>query len=54
METYVGYCVKCRTKKDMLEVGVVVAKNGRRMAKGKCVICGTKMCKFLKKEEKNV
>jgi len=55
MEKYndicVGYCVKCKTKRDMLEVGIVKAKNGRRMAKGKCVKCQTKMCKFLKKEK---
>jgi len=36
----------------MLETGITKAKNGRRMAKGKCKSCGTKMCKFLKKEEK--
>ncbi len=48
---YVGYCVRCKDKKDMLEVGIVKSKNGRRMAKGKCINCQTKMCKFLKKEK---
>ncbi len=52
MEKYVGYCVRCRAKKDMLEVGITKAKNGRRMAKGRCVKCNCKMCKFLKKEAK--
>jgi len=52
MEKYTGYCVRCKEKKDMLEVGVVIAKNGRRMAKGKCVVCGCKMCRILKKEVK--
>ena len=51
MEKYIGYCVRCKAKKDMLEVGIVKAKNGRRMAKGKCQKCQTKMCKFLKKEK---
>lgn len=53
MEKYTGYCVRCKAKQDMLEVGVVKSKNGRRMAKGKCQKCSTKMCKFLKKEESN-
>ena len=52
MEKYQGYCVRCKGKKEMLEVGVVVAKNGRRMAKGKCNKCGCKMCRILKKEVK--
>lgn len=50
MEKYIGYCVRCKVKRDMLEVGIAKAKNGRRMAKGKCQTCQTKMCKFLKKE----
>ncbi len=49
MEQYIGYCVKCKAKKEMLEVAIATTKNGRRMAKGKCE-CGCKMCKFLKKE----
>ena len=52
MEKYDGYCVRCKEKREMLEVGVVKSKNGRRMAKGKCIKCGCKMCKFLKKEKK--
>jgi len=52
MEKYIGYCVKCRTKRDMLETGIAKTKNGRRMVKGICQNCGTKMCKFIKKEEK--
>ena len=52
MEKYIGYCVKCKNKQEMLEAEVTKTKNGRRMVKGKCSKCGTKMCKFLKKEEK--
>ncbi len=52
MEKYIGYCVKCKAKKDMLEVGITKSKNGRRMAKGRCPVCKTKMCRFLKKEKK--
>ncbi len=49
MENYTGYCVRCKAKRDMLEAGVTKAKNGRRVAKGICVKCGCKMCRFLKK-----
>ena len=52
MEKYIGYCVRCKVKSEMLEVKITKAKNGRRMAKGKCIKCSCKMCKFLKKEKK--
>ena len=39
-EKYTGeaYCVKCREKRPL--DGVVVEKNGRRMAQGLCPVCG--------------
>lgn len=46
-ETYNGYCVKCREKRDF--AGVVEETNGRRMAKGTCPTCGTKMNRILGK-----
>ncbi|MCP2259645.1 hypothetical protein LX15_003350 [Streptoalloteichus tenebrarius] len=46
--TYNGYCVKCREKRDF--EGKVEEKNGRRMAKGVCPVCGTKMTRILGKE----
>lgn len=51
MEKYIGYCVKCRDKRDMLETGITTAKNGRRMVKGVCKICKTRMCKFIKNQD---
>ena len=51
MNKYTGYCVKCRAKKDILEVRITLSKNGRRIAKGVCPVCKTKMCRFLKKEK---
>jgi hypothetical protein len=46
-ETYNGYCVKCKEKRDFS--GEVHETNGRRMAKGTCPICGTKMNRILGK-----
>ena len=47
-DTYNGYCVKCREKRDF-EGEVSVSDSGRRMAKGKCPVCGTTMNRILGK-----
>jgi hypothetical protein len=46
-ETYNGYCVKCREKRDF--VGEIHENNNRRMAKGKCPVCGTTVTRILGK-----
>ncbi len=46
-ETYNGYCVKCREKRDF--TGEVHESNNRRMAKGKCPVCGTTVNRILGK-----
>ena len=48
-ESYTGeaYCVKCKEKREF--TGVVVEKNGRRMAQGICSVCGTKVNRILGK-----
>lgn len=40
------YCVKCRTKRDALDVEQVTMKNGKPASKGKCPVCGTGMYKI--------
>ena len=47
-ETYNGYCVKCKEKRDF-QGEVSVANSGVRMAKGSCPVCGTKMNRILGK-----
>lgn len=44
-----GYCVKCKAKREMKDVEETRTSKGMRIAKGKCSICGTKMCKMLGK-----
>ena len=51
MSEYVAYCVKCKTKRSMKDVKVVTNEKGRRIAKGVCPECGTKMNLFLKSEK---
>ena len=41
-EKYNGYCLKCKDKHDF-DGTVTVTDSGRRMAKGKCPVCGTTM-----------
>ena len=47
-ESYNGYCVKCKEKRDF-EGEVKVSESGRRMAQGTCPVCGTKMNRILGK-----
>ncbi|GGC14765.1 hypothetical protein GCM10010972_30030 [Cellulomonas carbonis] len=48
-ETYKGefYCVKCKEKREA--EGEVVVANGRKMAKGTCPVCSTKLNRILGK-----
>lgn len=46
-----GYCVKCRTKREIKSGTVVTTANGRRMAKGVCPVCGTSVNRFLSQKE---
>jgi uncharacterized paraquat-inducible protein A len=41
------YCVKCKAKREA--EGNVVVANGRKMAKGICPVCGTKLNRILGK-----
>lgn len=42
-----GYCVKCKAKREMVDAKTVTMKNGRKAMKGKCAKCGTGMYKIL-------
>lgn len=45
----VGYCVKCKEKREMVDTEQVEMKNKRKAVKGKCSVCGTGMYKILSK-----
>jgi len=38
-----GYCMKCRTKREMKDPKSITMKNGRPATKGTCPTCETKM-----------
>lgn len=49
----IGYCVKCREKREMSDAEEVAMKGkggDRRAMKGKCSVCGTGMYKILGKK----
>ncbi|HET6211697.1 MAG TPA: DUF5679 domain-containing protein [Micromonosporaceae bacterium] len=48
VETYNGYCVKCKEKRDF-EGHIEVSKTGMKMAKGKCPVCGTTVNRIIGK-----
>jgi hypothetical protein len=42
-----GYCIKCRQKRSIKNATVETTSNGRRIAKGICPVCGTKVTRFI-------
>ena len=50
-DTAEAYCVKCKKKQEFEVLEIATTKNGRKMAKGECPECGTKMNRFLPNEE---
>lgn len=47
MASYIGYCVKCKCKREF-EGEVRGTENGRRMAQGFCPVCHTKISLLVK------
>lgn len=43
----IGYCVKCREKKEIKDAKEVKMANGRPAIKGVCISCGTGMFRIL-------
>jgi hypothetical protein len=41
-----GYCLKCRTKREMQNAQKVTLKNGRPATQGTCPVCGTKITRI--------
>ena len=42
----IGYCVKCRKKREMDHITKARMKSGRPFFKGTCSVCGTKMARI--------
>ena len=46
-----SYCLKCRKNAENIDPTVSSTSNGKAMILSKCVICGTKKSKFIKKQQ---
>ena len=44
-----GYCVKCKTKREISQGKEETMANGRKALRGKCPTCGTVMYRILGK-----
>lgn len=43
-----NYCLKCKKKQVIKDWVDAVSKNGRKMRKGVCTVCNTKVSRFMK------
>ena len=48
MDINTSYCLKCKSKKDMINGTVKTNVKGNKYISGNCSTCGCKMNKFLK------
>ncbi len=44
--TATGYCMKCKTQRDIKGAKQITMKNGRPATEGTCPVCGTKIFKI--------
>ena len=48
----IGYCVKCRRKREVIRRVMVMMKNDRPAVKGICYVCQTTVFVIVKKDFK--
>ena len=41
-----GYCLKCKTKREMQNAQAITMKNGKPATTGTCPVCSTKIYKI--------
>ena len=41
-----GYCMKCKTKREIQNAESITMKNGKPATQGVCPVCGTKIFKI--------
>jgi len=44
--TVTGYCMKCKTQREINNAKQITMKNGRPATEGTCLVCGTRMFKI--------
>ena len=41
-----GYCLKCKTQREIKDAQTITMKNGKPAVTGTCPVCGTKIFKI--------
>jgi hypothetical protein len=49
----IGYCVKCKNKKEIKTPKISLTSKGGYIAKGFCEQCGTVVCKMMSETDAN-
>ena len=49
-----NYCLVCKKNTENKDAKMIKAKNNRLMLSSKCIICGNKKSRFMKKQEAKV
>lgn len=44
-----GYCMKCRDRRQLVEVEEIILPNGRLAITGRCAVCGTRTQRMIKR-----
>jgi hypothetical protein len=44
--TVTGYCMKCKTQREINNAKQITMKNGRPATEGTCAVCSTRMFKI--------
>ncbi len=52
LNTHIGYCIRCKDRREMLVTKLSYYKNGAPSESGTCPICKSKMTRILRKEER--
>ena len=52
IENKIGFCLKCKEKREISNSQEIITKNKKRAVTGVCPVCGTKMFKFLSSKTK--
>jgi hypothetical protein len=45
-----GFCVRCKSKREMINIVKDKTKKNQNMIKGNCKSCNNKICRFVKKD----
>jgi hypothetical protein len=51
IQEYISYCFRCKEKRKMANVEIVITKNNLQRAKGNCPICSANLSRLIGKKK---